>query len=154
MEEMIKVSVAKALKIKARLAGELSKMRSKLHAHNVYIKGNSPRYESSLLVEEKILSGRIARVKAAINVANAGISLQLSMLAEAKGRIAYLGNMLSMCEIGTTVNRYTEKEETKLAVIEPNDLEAEIATEQKNVEMFQDEIDKFNAMTEIEIPAN
>ena len=87
------ISLAKALKIKNRLVGELSNLQSVARQHNAL--PDESREEKSVNLGEvwsdlQKVSNRLVELKSKIAVATAGITPLLVDLAETKGTIVFL----------------------------------------------------------------
>ena len=142
-----------ALKQKSRLAGELVRLQT------IFSRENARRSDSVSQIErgdvwKKIeeTSALLSDLKGKITVANIGIYPKLELMAELKSKIAYL-NMLSKRE-GTELeslgyNATTPITYTWNSYINQSGADDMIAKLQVKINDLQDEIDSWNATTEI-----
>lgn len=147
-----KVSIARALKEKNRVAGKLAQARS-LVAHENSKDVKCPRRIDVKANHDKAqaLKARLIDIKTAIAVANAPIVSKLVELEELKSEIAYLkeldvneGVFEESSYHGNVVREVT-------AVLSKQYVLDEIARRQKRADDLQDELDEFNASTQVEI---
>ena len=150
---MIKrVTIARALKEKNRVAGRLAKARELVGRENSMDK-NVPRGidVSETYTLAKTLRDRLVSIKSAIAEANSPIVSKIIELDEVKSEISYL-NGLDVKEGKFVETNYGSRIETELeAVIRKPQVLDEVAALQARADRLQDELDEFNAATKIEI---
>jgi hypothetical protein len=154
---MAKVSIAKLLKTKNRIAGEITRVKSKIKQHNAYlveknavetpVQVNVPELSDELVV----LTNRLVAVKSAINAANVKAAPKIYRLSEVKGQIAFWESV--DCEAGKS-NRYSfdqNENEVKKVQVSISERDQRVKELIKESEVLQDELDEFNATHRIEI---
>ena len=147
-----RVTIARALKEKNRVAGRLAKARELVGRENSRDK-NVPRGidVAETFALAKTLRDRLVAIKSAIAEANAPIVSKIIELDEVKSEISYL-NGLDVKEGKFVSSSYGIHTETELeAVIRQPEVLNEVAALQARADRLQDELDEFNATTKIEI---
>jgi hypothetical protein len=141
----------KALKIKKRLAGEISTIKNQIKDKNSYLVGslNSERFNINTLFEKlqkKI--DKLINLKFAINQANVEIQAKIYILGENKALISFL-NEIDVTE-GNKIVGYADSNiiEYKVQMSE-NKRDEHIKEFQKKVDAIQEEIDVYNFTTDI-----
>jgi len=153
---MAKVSIAKLLKTKNRLASEINRVKGKIIEHNIFTQdkedGNAlPAVDVNLLVSElNTLTNKLVQVKSAINTANVKSSDKIFRLAELKGQIA-LFDKLNTNE-GLERDFYSRDSfnvrKAQINITQKDKIVKELI---KQCENLQDELDEFNQSHRIEI---
>ena len=147
-----KVTIARALKEKNRIAGRLAKAREQVGKENSCDK-KVPRGIDVVetFAQSKVLRDRLIAVKSAIAIANQPIVAKIIELDEVKSEIAYL-NGLNVKEGVFVESNYGSRVESEIdAVIRKPQVLEEIAALQTRADRLQDDLDEFNAMTKVEI---
>lgn len=147
-----RVTIARALKEKNRVAGRLAKARELVGRENSKDK-NVPRGidVSETYTLAKTLRDRLVSIKTAIAEANGPIVSKIIELDEVKSEISYL-NGLDVKEGRFVETNYGSRIETELeAVIRQPQVLDEVTALQARADRLQDELDEFNAATKIEI---
>ena len=147
-----RVTIARALKEKNRVAGRLAKARELVGRENSKDK-NVPRGidVSETYALAKTLRDRLISIKSAISEANSPIVSKIIELDEVKSEISYL-NGLDVKEGKFVSGSYRTRIETDLdAVIRQPQVLDEVTALQARADRLQDELDEFNATTKIEI---
>lgn len=147
-----RVTIARALKEKNRVAGRLAKARELVGRENSKDK-NVPRGidVSETYTLAKTLRDRLVSIKTAIAEANGPIVSKIIELDEVKSEISYL-NGLDVKEGRFVETNYGSRIETELeAVIRQPQVLDEVTALQARADRLQDELDEFNATTKIEI---
>lgn len=147
-----RVTIARALKEKNRVAGRLAKARELVGRENSKDK-NVPRGidVSETYALAKTLRDRLISIKSAISEANSPIVSKIIELDEVKSEISYL-NGLDVKEGKFVSGSYGTRIETDLdAVIRQPQVLDEVTALQARADRLQDELDEFNATTKIEI---
>lgn len=146
------MKLAKALKVKNSLINEINTLKA------ILVRENSRESTSTSNVNradiwEKILSktDELIALKAKIATANIGIYKFLAQMEEAKSQIEYVKTIPVTDGTFEKANGYG-KEPTKIvysAYIKQADVDYFISSLQKKIESLQDDIDSYNATTEI-----
>lgn len=145
------MKLVKALKQKNRLAGELSRLTRIFERENCRRNDNPSKVDVAAVWENiQSVSDELGVLKGKIATANVGIYPQLERMAELKSRISLL-DALHYKE-GEEVS-YLDRENKVVynwtAFINREKADQIIAELQKEVDRLQDEVDEFNAVTEI-----
>lgn len=150
------VNLAKALKLKNSLVGEINRLKETL------TRENSRSTESTSTVNREQVYNDIVNktlslvsLKGAIAKANVGLYTTLAEIAEAKSFIAYLKGLNTADGVVRTEGRFggTGLETKFSAFFTQEKVDAEVAKIQKRIEELQDVADNYNALTTISIDA-
>lgn len=151
----MKITLAKALKLKNRLAAKLSKVTAQIQANNSIMKGKEREVDVLKMVEvrNEIVHALIF-VKTQIYKANAGIQETIFTNAERKATIAYL-NVLSTAS-GPQEREVRWGQDQKVvefdAVISYTDVQEATTKLEAEIDSAQDEIDAYNHDAKIDVP--
>lgn len=152
-----KISIARALKEKNRIAGRLALLRNRISGENSLEKRIPRSVDVKAVFEEaRATERRLIAVKAAISVANAPIVAKIIELEETKSEIAWLKTLDTRegtFESGGDFGRYGPAHAVNEynAVIPQSEVNDMLDSLQKHAEKLQDELDEFNASTRIEV---
>jgi hypothetical protein len=149
------MKVAKVLKLKNRIAGEIAELKDRLGKQNVRPEGQAFDYDNRAVLAE--LRGKIdelVRVKAALADANAAIYPDIFRLAELKGLLTTLRGLETRQGTFWEGHVFGQKEiaieyRAQLAKAEVDGLAAEVENE---ITLLQDRLDEFNASYEVALP--
>ena len=149
----MKVTLARALKERARIAGKLSRNFAIINSENSALKGNVRQFDLRALFDENMeLHRKIVQIKQAIAQANANIVGKMVEMAELKSLIAKL-RQINTCAGIKIHNTYSgEVREVWEVVFSASELTNMADELEKKVEQLQDEIDEFNALNKVNIP--
>lgn len=152
------ITLAKALKIKNRLAGELAKLQAIIRTHNAV---RSDRIEErSIDIDEiwkqiKSVRNNLVSIRSKIAEATSSIAPKLIQMEEYKSYITFLNTLPIRETTETEVIGYGAAALTKEYKWESFISEAEknllINEAQKSIDLLQDEVDEYNAITKISI---
>lgn len=145
------MNIAQALKAKNRLAGELARKQAILNRENCRRSDSTSKIDrNSLMAEICDLSEKLANLKAKIAIANVGIYPKLELMSELKSRIAYISN-LPIREGEETIYGHNNEKTTYTwnSYVNHEAVDNLIADLQISVNNIQDEIDVYNATTQI-----
>lgn len=159
--------IAKALKLKNRLAGEISRLKGIFQANNSYVEENTPDYDVKNILEEKLLKRvmELVLVKTVIACSNGAIIKpivirtcsdsinelsttaywDIFMIAELKGLIQML--QCTSTKHGTFSEGYESntKPVCYISVYGPTDTEALVSEYQSEIDKLQEHLDSHNA---------
>ncbi len=148
----MKITIARALKERARLTGKIAKTFKLIEDENSVNEGAARSVDIRAKYEEYLaLSQKLAILKSVISKANTGIIDKLTMLSETKAMLSQIRSI--PCKDGKQLG-YTRGEATEYvmnAVLKKADLTAEQERLQEQANILQDEIDEFNGSTFIEV---
>jgi hypothetical protein len=149
---MAQVRIRKALQVKNRLAGELANLGKLIQENNSHLEGQGRFNVRELFTKRNETLQKLIAVKTAIAVANVTVYEKIARMAELKNEITLLRS-LNTSEgeenIGYAVASKTVK---RVAEVNAVDVEGNVEMLTSKIEALQDEIDHFNATTEITIP--
>lgn len=145
------MNISKALKTKNRIAGELSRAKAIFARENSHRVGEDRKCDPKELLDAvNKAQEELVKVKTAIAVASAPLSEKLVRMGELKSRMSWL-NELPIRE-GAQRERFgSEKAEPEVweAFFATRDRDLEVEELQKAINALQDEIDDFNASTQV-----
>jgi hypothetical protein len=147
------MNISKALKVKNRLVGELVRLQ------DIFKRENSKRNDNvSEIDAEKAYNDvleafdKVVALKGAINKATAGIAIKLAELSEYKKYLTFIQSV-PVKEGPETVQGGYGKDPinyTWKAFINRAKIDEKVAHYQSKIDALQDEIDEFNAKTQVE----
>jgi hypothetical protein len=146
------MKLAKALKLKNKLAGEIALAQRLINESNVTENDNSPPHDVKYLYDQMVENQEeLAELKGKIAVANGPISAMIFEMSELKARIAFLRAMPTKHGSFVTEGRYGTESITRIhrATFKAAWVEEEAQTLSERIEELQDSIDEFNAKTSI-----
>lgn len=147
------MNLSQALKQKNRLAGELVRQQQILQRENSHRIGSVSTVDCELVYGKILdLSTQLGELKGKITVANIGVYPMLERMAELKARITYIKSLPKRVgeeTIYTGPNTPADKY-TWVSFIDQAGCDTMVELLQKQVNEYQDKIDRFNAVTEIE----
>lgn len=145
------VSIAKALKIKNRLASRLVRVQNDIAQNNSHISTSNPIADVRKLMElrEQLVTA-IIDLKTAVDRKNNGsIDRDIRQLGEHKSTLSWLASIST--RDGVVHNDYSERDHEYVAVIKKPEIDAMTAHLECEIDRIQDQIDRFNATTEVEL---
>ena len=144
----MKMTLARALKERSRLAGRLKRDFEIINRENSMIRGSKRSFDMRAVYAEcRELHERLVALKRIIAAANAPIAGKLAEMDEIKSMITYLRNVNT--EAGFKPRGYSAEKDLLEVVLDAAELNTEAERLQKRAEELQDEIDAFNAVTEV-----
>jgi len=141
---MAEVTLAKALKMKNRLAGRLAKVQADVLAYNSVPEGQARQVDvPALLRTREELVGALVDLKTAINEANREAQRDIYDLAEKKGAVQFLAAVNTRDGRQPAVYPNTT-EVGYVAALKKADVDARVARLEKEIDQLQDRLDQFN----------
>ena len=148
---MAKVSLAKALKIKNKQVKVVKGLQEQVAKYNSIVKGSDNPFDVKAKYQElKAAALKLAKVKAAIQTANAPIQEKIFEMAELRGHLAFLQRLDT--KSGNSIFGYQTDVVEFEAVLTALDVEKESEETEARLDQLQDEVDAFNTSTMVEIP--
>lgn len=151
----MRVSLAKALKLKNKLTGQVRELQELLQFTNSYREGSVQKFDCNALMKElheKL--DKLAFIKSSIQYANGEVlSVLLVNLAEKKAYASWVKN-LPTTEGKTVESRgYGEKsvEVTHYVTFDAKWVRDQVKKTEDEITDLQDQVDEYNASTTIEI---
>jgi len=150
---MTEVTLARALKLKNRLTGQVLKLGQRAIAHNSFVKNTKSAYDTRVVFQEFCLTqSNLVEVKTKIQLANAPIQEKIIEIGELRSHIALLQGM-NVTEGPQFVNRWeddgTEKTRDYVAAIGKEERDLTVAELEAEIDSLQDAIDVHNGTTKI-----
>lgn len=146
------MKLSQALKLKNRLAGELSRLQNILYRENSRRSDNPSKVnQAEVWAQIQKLSDELGVLKAKISAANIGIYPAIERMAEFKSRITYIATLPKRDTPDIQlIGRDQEKVEyTWTPFINQQMADELTATYQKQCDELQDKIDAYNANTDV-----
>lgn len=143
------ISVAKALKLKNRLAGRLNKAQSNVQTYNSTLEGQSLPNIADLVKEREEIMESLIALKTAIIRTNNPIQGLIIRQGELKSKIEYL-NSVNTTD-GVQRHGYQNTDIKYVAYIKKADVDKEVRTLEKEIDGIQDKLDEFNHTAKVEV---
>jgi hypothetical protein len=143
--ESTEITLAKALKLKNRLAGRLAKLDKDLEHYNSVPAGSDQPDIKGIYAERRKLVVHLVELKVAINTANQPIHRTIFELGELKSLVALLGR--TSTKHGTMVEGYHGNEIQYVAQFRKGDVDREVRRLEVEIDRIQDQLDRFNYNT-------
>lgn len=143
------MNIASALKQKNRLVGEINRKIANIKKFNCYASNNPPAISVDKLIEEaEVLRAKLIELKAKISFASASLAPRLVELAERKSEFELYNSLTIFSGIVTPASDNTN-EVLWVSFVDENKRSVKLEVIQSRINELQDEIDIFNAKTEI-----
>lgn len=146
------MNIAKGLKVKNRLAGEISKLMDQIRRENSRRNDNPSQISVSELFEKLTETrGKLVKLKAGLNMASAPIANLLVTMEELKSHLNWLSGLPTregreIVSLGGNVQPVAYEWK---AFVNRASLDELIDKHQTEINSIQDQIDEFNAKTDI-----
>ncbi len=148
---MAEITLAKALKIKNRLAGRLAKIQTDIQAYNSVSQGQADQVNvPALMKTREELVGALVSLKTAINEANREAQRDIYDLAEKKATAQFLAGVNTRHGPQPAVYPNTT-EVSYVAALKKADVDTLVARLEKEIDQLQDRLDQFNHAHKIEV---
>ena len=154
----MKVKLYTALKIKNRLASEVKRLAEICKRENCWEIGKeSTSYTlTKLWASYNETVNKLVKVKAAIAAANVGIYEKIEKMSELKGQIVLYQSLETKKGVykelsGSWVDK-TSAEIKYDCKIGREEVDSLVNSAQQMINSLQDEVDEYNAVTEVELP--
>jgi hypothetical protein len=149
---MQKVKLAKALKIKNRLVGEIARLRRQMVNENVKPESQKRAFDIDKLNEEMLeKTKKLLELKTAIAKANINIYEKIVQMEEGKALLTYLESFPCDESVRSVFNGKEYVNEKLIPIITREIVEEDYKSLKKLIEDCQDSIDEYNATTYLEI---
>lgn len=149
MQEQKSVSVAKALKLKNRLAGRLTKINADISSYNSVVLGREQPDVRDLFSTRVRLIKHLLDLKCAIHKANDAISDKLYLLQELKSNVSFLSALNTDDGDSGAAHYGTESKIYHTAVFKKPEVDKMVLELESEIDDIQDFIDAHNAKTRI-----
>jgi hypothetical protein len=152
MADTLNITLAKALKLKNRLAGKVAKLTQTVQTYNSTQQTGEQIDVRVAYAERADLVRRLADLKYAIARANAPIQHDIFDLAELKAEVALLAALNT--KHGTFLEGYpTAGQVAYVAQFRKADVDAMTDALETRIDALQDKLDTFNAQTVVAVEA-
>ncbi len=152
MAERTEITLARALKLKNRLAGRLAKLDGDFENYNSLPAGSDRPDLKALYAERARLAGQLVELKVALNAANQPVQRTIYELGEAKSLVALLSR--TSTKHGKVVEGYHGTEVDYTAQFRKADVDREIRRLEVVIDRLQEQLDAFNHRTLLAIDAD
>jgi hypothetical protein len=145
------ITLAKALKVKNRLAGRLAKVQADIQAFNSVPEGQAGQVNVQALVKtrEELVEALVS-LKTAINEANREAQRDIYDLAEKKATAQFLAGVNT--RYGPQPAVYPSTTEVNyVAALKKADVDAQVVRLEKEIDRLQDKVDHFNHVRKVEV---
>lgn len=152
---MEKMNLAKALKTKNRIVGEINKLKGLLKRENTRLSTSTSKVDRAEL--EKNLKDKVEQlisIKTKIATANIGIYEKIERMAECKTLMAYYETLDTRDGSFSDGRIYDGDKQVVYvynAYLKQEDIDKLSVAYQEQINKLQDEIDEYNARTTIEV---
>lgn len=147
LENSKQMTVAKALKTKNRLVKKINTLTNRIYEYNSIPDGNRRPYDMEQLLNEiGELRKKLVDLKAKVHRANEPVFEKIFRLSELKSYITSLNSVDTTTGVDTG---WGSSEVTHVAQIGPAELNVLIDGVQAQIDDLQDELDEWNAKTQI-----
>lgn len=144
------VNLAKALKLKNRLAGRIAKLTQNVQNYNSTQEKAEQIDVRAAYTERADLVRRLTDLKAAVALANAPVQRDIFLLAELKAEVTLLTGLNT--KHGTVIEGYpTSGPVAYIAQFRKTEVDAMVADLEERIDALQDRLDAFNATTTIAV---
>lgn len=145
------ITLAKALKIKNRLAGRLSDTQSNIGLYNSVLDTRQNEVDVMKLYELRgQLVDALITLKTAISDANGKQRRNLYEIEEVRGSITFLKGLNTLTGAEPAYGR--EKDQVYVAILKKKEVDATVKKLEGRLDELQDAIDMYNVLTKIEVP--
>ena len=151
MAERVEITLARALKLKNRLAGRLAKFDSDFENYNSLPAGTDRPDLKIVYAERNRLVVQLIALKVALNAANQPMQPTIFELGEAKSLVALLSK--TSTKHGKVVEGYQGTEVEYTAQFRKGDIDREVRRLEVVIDRLQEQLDAFNHRTVIGIDA-
>lgn len=150
MSEIVTVSLAKALKLKNRLAGRVTKLTQDIQTYNSVQEGAEATDVRARFAERAEAVTLLTALKSAISQANGPIQRDIFELAERKSEVALLAGLPT--KHGVYKEGYpTGGDVTYVAQYRKSEIDGLVVQLEGEIDRLQDRLDAFNHETKIEV---
>lgn len=150
MADTTNISLAKALKLKNRLAGRIAKLTQTVQTYNSTQEKAEQIDVRAAFAERTDLVRRLTELKLSVALANAPIQRDIFALAEMKAEVTLLAGLNT--KHGTIIEGYPVSAEVGyIAQFRKGDVDAMVLELEGRIDALQDKLDTFNATTVIAV---
>jgi superfamily II RNA helicase len=146
-ENEVKISLAKLMKVKNRLAGRIAATQAEIVAYNSTVQGSEAPDVKKLYEQYEAQTAQMIKLKVALYDANRGGQQErIFLLAEKKSKLTWLRSMNTRNGPQTS---YDDKVINYVATFKKADVDALVRQLEREIDETQDAIDSFNASRKV-----
>jgi predicted nucleic acid-binding Zn-ribbon protein len=145
----MEINLAKALKVKNRLAGRIAKLDADIKAYNSVPEGKEQLDVKNLIAIRDELVRRLIDLKVAINATNQPVQRLIYELAEFKAKAELFSKLNT--QHGTVVEGFSGTSVNYIAQFRKETVDREVRLLEREIDRIQDRLDSFNHETTITI---
>jgi hypothetical protein len=149
MPDVEMITLAKALKVKNRLAGLVARLDSEIRSYNSVQETAEQHDVRELYRRRKAMVRHLVDLKAAVTLANAPVQPLIYELAELKALIALLNSLNT--KHGKFVEGHSTTAVGYVSQLRRGDVNDEVLRLQSQIDRMQDQLDTFNHATRITV---
>lgn len=148
---MATISLAKALKLKNRLAGRLNKIQQDIATYNSVLSEQSGKVDvPELLKQREQIAENLIFLKTKIIASNAEIQGDIIRQGELKAKLTWLS--IIDTRDGNERHGYQNTDITWIATLKKNDVDKETRKLESEIDAIQDRLDNFNHTQKLDVP--
>ncbi len=152
-EVLVEISLAKALKLKNRLAGRLNSINSELQQNNSALQEQAvhpsfKNFESNMQLRRTLVNA-ILDVKNALYKANSGIQRVLNEMSELKDEISFLRGLPT--SEGVFKHGYQNTDTVYVCNLNKEEVNKRVRALEAKIDYYQDSVDNYNYTTKIAV---
>jgi len=148
---MPQVTLAKAMKVKNRLAGRLARLTVQIQQTNSVIEGQPQPDVLALWRQREEMVESLLRLKAALSLATSRIQHLLLQMQEKKATITLLQGLNTRDGDSGQVHYGTTQKVIYRAAIKQDNVKEWVEKLEQEIDALQDEVDAYNAQTRIDL---
>jgi hypothetical protein len=147
---MAAISLAKALKLKNRLAGRLGSVQADVQLYNSVFEEQRENFDvPALLKLRDALAESLVELKTLIVLANADIQHDIIELGELKAKLTWLAGINT--RDGKERHGFQNTEVTYVAILKKPEIDAQRRELESRIDAIQDKLDAYNYTKKIEV---
>lgn len=142
------MTIAKALKEKNKQVAFIKDLTAKINQYNSIPKGDEREYDVDALIRQSINESRkLAELKSKIHSASQSVREKIFLLSELKSQVSNLKKVPT--KNGIERGHYRTESIELSAQVKSKDLDEIVKNLEKEIDLIQEELDKFNHETSI-----
>jgi hypothetical protein len=142
------MTIAQALKQKNKLISEIQKIWQKIYKYNSIHEGSERPYSTEKLWSDYITASlELVELKTKIHEASSPVRLKIFRLSELKSAVEKVKNITT--DSGVSYERYSANQMVLTSELNVLWKDSQIDHLEKEIESLQEELDKFNHLTQI-----
>ena len=150
------MKLAKALKEKNRLVGEIKRLKALIQRENSRnVKSTSKVDCKQLWMDLDNATDLLIKIKTAIFKANVGIYSKIVMMGELKSKVEWIKTLDTKDGVEEVSNYRSDtiKTEQFVAYVKQEGVDSFVVSLQNSIASLQDDLDEYNATVNVDLPA-